>query len=36
MLLKDALAETEETYGDNPCVKNFLEFVKNSSRGIIK
>ncbi|OQY40718.1 MAG: acyl-[acyl-carrier-protein]--UDP-N-acetylglucosamine O-acyltransferase [Fusobacteriia bacterium 4572_74] len=36
MLLKDALAEIEETHGENEYAKNFVEFIKNSSRGIIK
>ena len=36
MLLKESLSEIEELYGENQCVKNFLKFIKNSSRGIIK
>jgi UDP-N-acetylglucosamine acyltransferase len=36
MLLKDSLVEVEESYGDNPRVKIFLEFIKKSTRGIIK
>jgi len=36
MRLKDALAESEKNYGDNPHVKVFVDFIRNSHRGIIK
>lgn len=36
LLLKQALLEVEEEYGDNECVANLVEFIKNSKRGIVK
>ncbi|MCK5780524.1 MAG: acyl-ACP--UDP-N-acetylglucosamine O-acyltransferase [Psychrilyobacter sp.] len=36
LLLKESIVEVEEEFGENEVVRNFIEFIKASDRGIIK